>query len=156
MRKVMTAPKAQLSTLVPRIVSFKIPTDKIGAVIGSGGKVIREIIDKTGVAIDIEDDGLVKIYGHPGERLDQAIKWVKILSGNIERGSHHHGIVKRLAEFGLFVEIAPGTDGLVHISMIPRQDQDKVMKSTQIGDPVSVEVVDYDSATGRIRLKMLA
>jgi polyribonucleotide nucleotidyltransferase len=155
MRKVMTAPRPELSPLVPQITSFRVPVDKIGAIIGSGGKVIREIIEKTGVAIDIEDDGLVKIFGHPSEKMDQAVSWVKILGGQIEAGSRHHGTIKRLAEFGLFVEIAPGQDGLVHISMIPRAEQDKFMRSVKVGDPLDVEVVDYDSSTGRIRLKII-
>jgi len=152
MQKVMTEPRKELSSLVPQIVSFKVPTDKIGAVIGSGGKTIREIIEKTGVAIDIEDDGLVKIFGHPSPKLDQAVSWVKILGGQIERGSRHAGIVKRLADFGLFVEIAPGCDGLVHISAIPRNEQEKFMNSIKVGDELAVEVIDYDQATGRIRL----
>lgn len=156
MKKVMTAPRAELSPLVPQIVSFRVPVEKIGAIIGSGGKVIREIIEKTGVAIDIEDDGLVKIYGHPSEKMDQAISWAKILGGQIEAGSRHHGTIKRLAEFGLFVEIAPGQDGLVHISMIPRAEQDKFMRSVKVGDPLDVEVVDYDPSTGRIRLKIIS
>lgn len=155
MKKVMDAPRPQLSTLVPQIVSFRVPTDKIGAIIGSGGKIIRDIIDKTGVAIDIEDDGLVKIYGHPGEKLDQAVSWAKILGGQIERGSRHQGTIKRTADFGIFVEIAPGTDGLVHISMIPRQEQEQFMKSVKIGDTAQVEVVDYDPVTERIRLKFV-
>lgn len=155
MKKAMTEPRAELSPLVPKIITFRVPVDKIGAIIGSGGKVIREIIEKTGVAIDIEDDGLVKIYGHPGEKMDQAISWAKILGGQIEAGSVHHGTVKRIAEFGLFVEIAPGQDGLVHISMIPRQEQEKFMRSVQMGDKMDVEVVDYDPSTGRIRLKIV-
>lgn len=153
MQKVMTAPKAELSALVPQFVSFKVPTDKIGAVIGSGGKVIREIIEKTGVAIDIEDDGLVKIFGQPGEKMDQAVSWVKILGGQIERGSIHQGIIKRTADFGIFVEIAPGTDGLVHVSAIPRNEQETYMRTVKLGDTLAVEVIDYDSVTGRIRLK---
>ena len=85
MQKVMTAPNAQLSELVPQIVTFKVPTDKIGAIIGTGGKTIREIIEKTGTTIDIEDDGLVKIFGHPDPKIDMAIDWVKILGGQIEQ-----------------------------------------------------------------------
>lgn len=155
MQKVMTAPNPKLSDLVPLIVSFKIPTDKIGAVIGSGGKIIRDIIDKTGTTIDIEDDGLVKIFGHPGEKLDQAVSWVKTLGGQIEKGTRYPGIIKRVADFGLFVEIAPGLDGLVHISMIPRADQEYFMRTVEIGSQLPVEVVDYEVETGRIRLKLV-
>jgi polyribonucleotide nucleotidyltransferase len=155
MRKVMSAPNPQLSSLVPRITTLRVPVDKIGGIIGKEGKVIRQIIEKTGTSIDIEDDGIVKIYGHPGEKLDTAIHWVKILGGQIERGAHYIGTIKRLAEFGIFVEIAPGQDGLVHISTIPRKDQEHFMKTVQIDDIVKVEVLDFDAETGRIRLKIV-
>jgi len=155
MQKVMSEPRKQLSSLVPQVVSFRVPTDKIGAIIGTGGKVIREIIEKTGTSIDIEDDGLVKIYGQPGEKLEQAIRTVKSLGGLIERGTRYEGIVKRLAEFGIFVEIVPGLDGLVHISTIPRADQQRFMQTIKPGDHVTVEVMDYEQATGRIRLMIV-
>lgn len=155
MRKVMTVPNKELSALVPQIVSFKIPKEKIGAVIGSGGKVIRDIIEKTGTTIDIEDDGLVKIFGHPGEGLDKAVAWAKVLGGLIEAGARYPGTIKRLADFGLFVEIAPGVDGLVHISTIPRDEQVSFMKKCREGDLVNVEVLDYDKTTDRIRLKII-
>lgn len=160
MQKVMTAPSQTLSPLVPQIIAFKVPTEKIGAIIGSQGKVIREIIEKNStpnekISIDIEDDGLVRIFGHPGELLDRAVMWVKALAGTIERGQRYQGRVKRLADFGIFVEIAPGLDGLVHISMIPRKDQEQFMKNIRVEDPILVEVVDYESETGRIRLKVV-
>ncbi len=155
MRKVMSAPNPKLSDLVPQIVAFKVPTDKIGAIIGTGGKVIRDIIDKTGTMIDIEDDGTVKIFGHPGPKLDQAVLWVKTLGGLIERGSIYQGRVKKVAEFGLFVEIAPGVDGLVHVSLMPKNLQSTFQSSVKLEEPVTVEVVDYDQSTGRIRLKLL-
>lgn len=155
MQKVMSAPRPELSDLVPKIVTLKIPTDKIGAVIGSGGKVIREIIEKTGTTIDIEDDGTVKVFGEPGPGMDQAINWVKMLSGNVETGITVNGTVKRIADFGLFVEIAPGLDGLVHISMIPREKQKDLQKMYQPGDQVTVHIMDYDQSSGRIRLKIV-
>lgn len=155
MQKVMSTPKSVLSSLVPQIVSFKIPKDKIGAVIGSGGKVIREIIEQTGTTIDIEDDGLVKIFGHPGAGLDKAVAWVKVLGGHIENGSRYQGVVRRIAEFGLFVELVPGCDGLVHISTVPRSEQDAFMRRYREGDLVTVEVLDYDKSTDRIRLKVI-
>ncbi len=155
MRKVLDAPKPNLSELVPQVVAFKVPTDKIGAIIGTGGKVIRDIIDKTGTAIDIEDDGTVKIFGHPGPKLDQAIKWVKTLGGQIERGAIYHGKIKKVAEFGIFVEVAPGVDGLVHVSNMPRNRSADFMTSMQPDDLVTVEVVEYEAHTGRIRLKLI-
>ena len=156
MRKVMSAPNPKLSDLVPQIVAFKVPTDKIGAIIGTGGKVIRDIIDKTGTMIDIEDDGTVKIFGHPGPKLDQAVKWAKTLGGLIERGTIYQGKIKKIAEFGLFVELAPGVDGLVHVSLMPRDLQSTFQQTMKPEEPVTVEVVDYDPSTGRIRLKLLS
>lgn len=155
MQKVMKQPRPELSSLVPQVVAFKVVTDKIGAIIGTGGKVIREITEKTGTSIDIADDGLVKIFGQPGEKLEQAIGWVKALGGVIERGTRYAGTIKRLAEFGLFVEIAPGLDGLVHISTIPRPEQQSYMKQVKPGDKVTVEVLDHDAATGKIRLMIV-
>lgn len=155
MRKVMSAPNPKLSDLVPQIVAFKVPTDKIGAIIGTGGKTIRDIIAKTGTAIDIEDDGTVKIFGHPGPKLDQAINWVRTLGGQIERGTIYQGKVKKLAEFGAFVEIAPGVDGLVHVSLMPKALSSNFMTALHVDEPVTVEVVDYDPSTGRIRLKLI-
>jgi polyribonucleotide nucleotidyltransferase len=155
MRKVMTAPNPKLSDLVPQIVSFKIPTDRIGGVIGTGGKVIREIIDRTGTTVDIENDGLVKIFGHPGPKLDLAVALVKALSGQIERGTVYQGKIKRLADFGIFVEIAPGLDGLVHVSSMSKALKDSFQTAMKVDTLVTVEVVDYDETTGRIRLRLV-
>ncbi len=156
MRKVQSKPNEQLSELVPQVISFKVNTNKIGAIIGTGGKVIREIIDKTGAQIDIEDDGTVKIYGHPGPKLDEAVKWVKTLGGLIERGAIYEGKIRRYADFGIFVELAPGVDGLVHISMIPKERHHNIEQELPIDSTVKVEVMDYDEASGRIRLKLLS
>lgn len=155
MKKVMAAPNSQLSDLVPKIVSFKVPKDKIGAIIGQGGKTIREIIDKTGTTIDIEEDGLVKIFGHPGPKLDQAVAWVKTLGGQIEPGMVYEGKIKKIAEFGIFVEVAPGQDGLVHVSNMPKKLQTTFAKTMKVDDIVNVSVVDYDESSGRIRLKII-
>jgi polyribonucleotide nucleotidyltransferase len=155
MRKVMTQPNQSVSTLVPQIVSFKVPTDKIGAIIGSQGKIIKDIIAQTDTTIDIEADGLVKIFGHPGPKLDQAISWVKVLGGLVERGTIYKGRIKKVADFGIFVEIAPGQDGLVHISNLPKARQSNFLTTMKVEDLVTVEIVDYDEATGRIRLKLI-
>lgn len=155
MRKCMTAPNPELSELVPKVVALTVPTDKIGAIIGSGGKTIKEIIEKTGTDINIDDDGTVKIFGHPGPKLDKAVLYVKTLGGHIERGSIYEGPVKKVAEFGIFVELAPGVDGLVHVSNMPRSVSHDFGKTMHSGDVVKVEVVDYDPSTGRIRLKLL-
>lgn len=155
MRKVMTAPKPTLSDLVPKYVTVKVPTDKIGAIIGTGGKTIREIVDKTKTQIDIEPDGLVKIFGGPEADLQGAVTWVKTLGGHIEVGTRYVGKVRRIVDFGLFVELVPGLDGLVHVSNIPREKQKTFMQEYKVDDVVTVEVLDYDPTNGRIRLKIV-
>lgn len=155
MQKVMTKPNPNLSDLVPKYVSLKIDTDKIGAVIGVGGKVIREIIEKTKTEIDIESDGLVKIFGGPNADITTAVNWVKTIAGQIELGARYVGKIKRIVEFGLFVELVPGQDGLVHVSNIPKEKQRTFAQSYKIDEVVTVEVVDYDASTGRIRLRLL-
>jgi polyribonucleotide nucleotidyltransferase len=153
MKDVLSKPKPELSTLVPKIVSFNIDTDKIGAVIGGGGKIIREIIDTTGTTIDIEDDGFVKIFGTPESKLDDAVMWVKVLAGQLKPGMVFDGEIKRLAEFGMFVGLVPGVDGLLHISNIPRDKQQDMEKDYKVGDIIKVEVAAYEPETGRIKLK---
>jgi polyribonucleotide nucleotidyltransferase len=152
MQKVMTEPAKQLSDLVPQIASFKVQSDRIGAIIGTGGKTIREIIAQTGTAIDIEDDGTVNIFGQPGPKMDHAIAWVKTLGGIIESGMIYDGIVRRIADFGMFIELVPGQDGLLHISQIPKAEQRTMQQDYPIGSTHKVKVLDYDSASGRIRL----
>lgn len=155
MKKVMSAPNTELSVLVPRIVSVKIPTDKIGAVIGSGGKIIKDITEKTGTTIDIDEDGTVHIAGRPEANIDQAISWVKVIGGIIKAGDKFVGKIKRVAEFGLFVELAPGTDGLVHISLIPKAKQQYIAREFPLDMQVAVEVLEYDEVNGRIRLRLI-
>lgn len=153
MKQVLDKPKPELSSLVPKIVSFNINTDKIGAVIGGGGKVIKDIIEKTGTTIDIEDSGLVKIFGTPESKLDQAVRWVKTLAGQITPGMVFDGEVKRITDFGLFVELVPGLDGLLHISNIPKDKQKNMDKDYRPGDKLTVEVAAYEPESGRIKLK---
>ncbi len=155
MKKVMSKPHPTVSDLVPKVTTLKINTDKIGAVIGSGGKTIREIIDTTNTSIDIEPDGLVKIFGKPEANTDLAIRWVKTLAGQIDLGTIFEGKIKRLADFGIFVELVPGQDGLVHISNIPRDLQKTFMRQLKVGDYITAEILDYDDVTGRISLRML-
>jgi polyribonucleotide nucleotidyltransferase len=156
MRKALTTPRSELSDLVPQIVSLKIPTDKIGAVIGSGGKVIREIIDTTKVeSIDIDDDGTVRIFAGPQANLDQAINWVKTLAGQIEKGAIYKGKVRRHVEFGIFIELVPGQDGLLHISAIPKDKQNNLAQNYKADSEILVEVAEYDTHSGKIRLKLV-
>lgn len=156
MRKTLSKPSQELSPLVPKVVIVTVPTDKIGAIIGTGGKVIREITEKTGTTIDIDgNDGKVRIYGGPEAELDRAIAWVKVLGGQIDSGARYMGIIRRIAEFGLFVELVPGCDGLVHVSNIPRDKQKSFARDYQIDQNVLIEVLSYEADTGRIRLRLI-
>ncbi len=155
MRKCMTAPNTELSALVPKLITVKVPQDKIGAIIGTGGKVIKEIIAKTKTSIDIDETGLVKIFGGPDADLPMAINWVKTLGGQIDAGTIYHGKIKRLADFGLFVELVPGLDGLVHVSNIPRDKQRTFLRDYKVDDMATVEVLEYDESTGRVRLRLI-
>lgn len=155
MRKCMTAPNSELSSLVPKLVTVKVNSDKIGAIIGTGGKVIKEIIAKTNTSIDIDETGLVKIFGAPGADIEMAINWVKTLGGQIESGTRYTGKIKRLADFGIFVELVPGLDGLVHVSNIPRDKQRTFLRDYKVDDVVTVEVIEYDESTGRVRLRLI-
>jgi polyribonucleotide nucleotidyltransferase len=155
MRKVMSAPSPTLSDLVPKVSTLKIDTDKIGAIIGTGGKTIREISEKTKTEISIEPDGLVKIYGVPGADIDMAVNWINTLAGKIEKGMVYQGKIRRFAEFGIFVELVPGQDGLVHVSNVPRQYQRNFATHYKLDDIVTVEVVEYDSVSGKIRLRLI-
>ncbi len=155
MKTVMSSPAATLSPLVPKLVTVKVSPDKIGAIIGTGGKVIKEIIAKTNTSIDIDETGLVKIFGAPGADIDMAINWIKTLSGQITPGAIYTGKIKRLADFGLFVELVPGLDGLVHVSNIPRDKQRTFLRDFKVDDVVTVEVLEYDESTGRVRLRLI-
>ncbi len=152
MKKVLDKPRAELSPLVPKIISFPIDPDKIGAVIGTGGKVIREITASTGTTIDIDADGKVNIFGGLEADLDKAVQWVKVVAGQIDIGAVFKGKVSRLADFGVFVELVPGLAGLVHISAIEKNKQNYLDKEYPIGSELVVKVLDYDSFSGRIRL----
>ncbi len=156
MRKVMSQPSESLSSLVPKVTTIKIDPSKIGAVIGSGGKTIREITAKTKTEINIEsDNGVVKIFGAPGADIDLAINWINTIAGNIEPGTIYNGRIRRFAEFGMFVELVPGLDGLVHISKIPRHLQKNFDTHYKLDDVVAVQVEEYDPVSGRVRLRLL-
>jgi polyribonucleotide nucleotidyltransferase len=152
MKKTLAEPRKNLSENAPRVLYFKVPVDKIGAIIGPSGKVIKEIIAKTSTQIDISDDGGVRIYSKDSAQAAEAESWVKIIAGDIEVGSKFNGIIKRVAEFGLFVELVPGKEGLVHISTISRSQQEAFDKNYKIGDTLAVKVTAYDKEADRIRL----
>ncbi|MDP6624974.1 MAG: polyribonucleotide nucleotidyltransferase [Nitrospinota bacterium] len=151
MNEVIESSRKELSPYAPRIVTMQVKTDKIKDVIGPGGKTIRSIIEKTGVTIDIDDSGLVSI-GSPDESgLNEAIKIIEGLTQDPEVGLIYTGKVKKIMDFGAFVEILPGTDGLVHISHIAPHRIDKVSDILKEGDEVQVKVLEIDHG-GKIRL----
>jgi polyribonucleotide nucleotidyltransferase len=152
MKKALSAPRPELSSRAPRVTSFKIPSDKIGLVIGPGGKNIKEIIATTGTQIDIEDDGTVKIYSKTGDTAAEAENWIKTLCGDIEIGTMFNGTVKRVADFGLIVELVMGKEGMVHISTIARNKQNDLNRLVKLNDKLMVKVVAQDRETGRLKL----
>ena len=152
MKKVLDKPRSEVSSLAPRVFSFKVSPEVIGAIIGPGGKNIKEIIATTGTQIDISDDGTVKIYSQDSDGAKKAEQWVKVLAGDIEVGTKFDGIIRRVAEFGFFVELVPGKDGLVHISSIAREKQRTIAHDFKVGDTLKVKVISVEHETGRIRL----
>jgi polyribonucleotide nucleotidyltransferase len=130
---------------------MEIPVDKIRDVIGPGGKVIRKIIDETGVSIDIEDDGRVYIASVDGASASKAMDIIGNLVKEVEVGETYLGKVRRIANFGAFVEVLPGKEGLVHISQLAHNRVSKVEDVVNIGDEILVKVVEIDSQ-GRINL----
>lgn len=152
MRKTMTQPRSELSSLAPRIFSLKISQDKIGAIIGPAGSIIKEITATTETQIEIEDDGTVLIFAKNAESAKMAEEWVRRLAKEVELGATYEGTVRRLAEFGIFVEIIPGKDGLVHISSIARHRQRDLDKQVRLNDKLVVKVTAIDQETGKVRL----
>ena len=154
MAKTLAAPRTQLSTHAPRIHTMKINPDKIRDVIGPGGKVIRGIIEETGVKIDVEDDGTVVIASTEGEGMRRAVELIEGIVAEPEIGKIYHGLVKKVVDFGAFVEILPGTDGLLHISQIEQGRINEVTDVLQEGDEVPVKVLEVDKQ-GKIRLSRI-
>ena len=151
MEKVLQSPREEMSKYAPRIITITVPKDKIRDVIGPGGKVIREIIDKTGVTIDINDDGVVSIASTDEDSAKKAVEFVENLVQEVEVGKIYLGKVKKIVDFGAFVEIFPGTDGLVHISQICDRRIKNVSDEIQEGDEIKVKVIDVDQQ-GRVKL----
>lgn len=151
MAEAISEPRAELSPYAPRIITMEIPVDKIRDVIGPGGKIIRSIIDETGVAIDIEDDGRVYIASTDGAGGENAQRLIERYVKDVEVGETYMGVVKRIMNFGAFVEVLPGKEGLVHISQLARERVNKVEDIVNIGDEVLVKVIEIDRQ-GRINL----
>lgn len=151
MEKSLATPRKTMSPYAPRIITMHINKDKIKDVIGPGGKVIRGIIEKTGVTIDITDDGMIAIASTNEEAAQSAIKMIEGLVQDVELGKIYNGKVKKIVDFGAFVEIFPGTDGLVHISQICDRRITKVSDELQEGDEIVVKVIDIDRQ-GKVKL----
>ena len=141
MTAVISEPRKEMSQYAPRIYTLTIPTDKIRDLIGPGGKMIRSIVDETGVKIDVEDDGTVKIFASDGESANKAIQRITDIAAVAEPGKTYLGKVVRIVEFGAFVEIFPGTDGLLHISEISENRVKAVRDELKEGDQILVKVL---------------
>jgi len=153
-KKCISEPRPDLSPFAPRITSFAIPPDMIKDVIGPGGKMIHKIIDETGVDIDIDDSGLVMITSNNPEMSQRAVLWIKNIVKVPEVGEIYKGKVVRIMDFGAFVEILPGKDGMVHISKLAATRVNKVTDVVQEGMEVTVKVIEIDSQ-GRINLSLM-
>jgi polyribonucleotide nucleotidyltransferase len=155
MLQTLSAPRADLSKWAPRITSIKVKPDQIRLVIGPGGKTIKGIVDQTGVAIDVEDDGTVNVASSDPDAVKKALAIIKGLTAEPEVGAVYKGPVKRVTDFGAFVEILPGTDGLLHVSEMAHARVDRVEDVMKEGDEVEVKVLEV-SRDGKIRLSRRA
>jgi polyribonucleotide nucleotidyltransferase len=151
MLSVIDAPRKELSEHAPKVTVIHIPPKKIGEVIGTGGKVINKIIEETGVAIDIDDDGTVMISGTDPVGAEKAKQWIEGITHEPKPGEVYDGTVKRLMNFGAFVEILPGKEGLVHISQIAEHRVEDITKEVKVGQKMKVKVTEIDSQ-GRLNL----
>src|SRR5258708_5226936 len=143
MAKALTAARAELGEYAPRIETFKIPTDKIREVIGTGGKAIREIVEKTGAKINVEDDGTVKVASADGESINAAVNWIKSIASDPEIGQIYEGTVVKVMEFGAFVNFFGAKDGLVHISQLASARVQKTSDAVQDGDKAKVKLPGF-------------
>jgi polyribonucleotide nucleotidyltransferase len=153
MNKALTAPRAELGEHAPRIETMKIPVDKIRDVIGTGGKVIREIVEKTGAKINVEDDGTVKIASADAKSIKAAYNWIRSLTAEPEAGQIYDGTVVKTMEFGAFVNFFGPKDGLVHISELAPRRVQKVTDVVKEGDKIKVKFLGMDER-GKVRLSM--
>ncbi len=155
MSKALTGARAELGEFAPRIETLKIPTDKIREVIGTGGKVIREIVEKTGAKINIEDDGTVKVASSDADKIRAAINWIKSIASDPELNAVYEGTVVKVVDFGAFVNFFGSKDGLVHISQLTQGRVNKTSDVVKEGDKVKVKLLGFDDR-GKVRLSMRA
>ncbi len=154
MLKVLQVSRSQVSKFAPKIEVVHVPVEKIGEIIGPGGKIIRKIISETGAAVDVEDDGSVNISSPDQEVVNRAVEWVKNLVREVKAGEVFEGTVKRIQPFGAFVEVLPGKDGLLHVSRMSKDFVKDPSDVVTIGQKVKVRVTEIDDQ-GRIALSML-
>jgi polyribonucleotide nucleotidyltransferase len=153
MAKGLSAPREEMSEWAPTIISFKIDPEKIRDVIGKGGAVIRAMTEETGASIDIDNDGTIRVASVDGASGREAVRRIELITADVEVGRVYDGKVARLMDFGAFVTILPGKDGLVHISQISNERVEKVSDKLSEGDEVKVKVLEVDRQ-GRVRLSM--
>ena len=153
MAKAMDAPRAELGEFAPKIETISIPTDKIREVIGSGGKVIREIVEKTGAKVDIQDDGTVKVSASDGDKIKAAIDWIKSITQEPELGAIYNGKVVKVVDFGAFVNFFGAKDGLVHVSQISNERVNRPQDVLKEGQIVKVKLMGFDDR-GKTKLSM--
>jgi polyribonucleotide nucleotidyltransferase len=156
MNAVIAEPREELSSYAPRIITIQIPVEKIGALIGPGGKTIRSIVETTGAQVDVEDDGRVFIATADGEASKKAVAMVEALTREAKIGDIFLGKVVRIMPYGAFVNILPGKDGMVHVSELADARVENVEDVVQIGDEVNVMVIDVDKVNGKISLSRRA
>jgi polyribonucleotide nucleotidyltransferase len=153
MSKALDGARTEVGEFAPRIESFQIPTDKIREVIGSGGKVIREIVEKTGAKVDIDDDGTIKVSSSDGKAIEAAVKWIKSITDEPEVGEIYQGTVVKCVDFGAFVNFFGPRDGLVHISQLADKRVEKTTDVVSEGQKVYVKLMGFDDR-GKVRLSM--
>jgi polyribonucleotide nucleotidyltransferase len=153
MSEALKVSREGLSSYAPRFITHKIAPDKIGTVIGPGGKMIKSIVEQTGVKINIDDDGIVSIMSRDHQAADEALEIVQKLTRTIEIGETYTGPVKKVMDFGAFVEVFPGTEGLVHISNLAEGRVEKVTDVCREGDIVTVKATGVDRR-GKIQLSI--
>ena len=153
MKPAISAPRTEVGKYAPKIISIQIDPDRIGDVVGQRGKTINEIIARTGVKIDITDDGKVSICGTDKEMMDKALEMVKIITTDFEEGQIFKGKVVSIKEFGAFIEFAPGKEGMVHISKIAKERINRVEDVLTLGDVVTVVCLGKDKM-GRLSFSM--
>lgn len=155
MNATISQPRAAMSEFAPQIVAIQIKPEQIRDIIGPGGKIIKSIQNETGCKVDVEDSGRVLVASHDRAALDQAIDLIKGLTKEAEVGAVYEGVVKKVTDFGAFIEVLPGTDGLCHISELEHHRVNKVTDVLNEGDEVKVKVIGVDPS-GKIKLSRKA